>query len=250
MSTPAPADNDSSLMKMVQAIAISPDDARAMVTQYQAQVRSKSPNLPAHKVQALVIEKIISRYSKIAGGTGAVTALTGVIPGVGTALAMTGGSAADISACIKLQVDMTMCLAVAINNKLSNEDAKHMSFLIALTGALEQSATAATTTIASKAGVRLLKRHLQGATLTVIKELFKKVGILFARKSVEKAIPFGVGVIIGGTANYALTKYIGSQAVDCLRLYAEERKEEPGVADSAQRENERAFSEAGTQGSM
>jgi hypothetical protein len=44
---------------------------------------------------------------------------------------------------MKLQIDMTMCLAVAINGKVSNEDAKHMSYIIALYGSLEQTGSSA-----------------------------------------------------------------------------------------------------------
>ncbi|WP_204304959.1 hypothetical protein, partial [Stenotrophomonas maltophilia] len=45
-----------------------------------------------------------------------------------------------------------------------------------------------------------------------LKELFKKIGITFTRKALEKAIPFGIGVVIGSGANYALTKYVGNTA--------------------------------------
>ena len=41
------------------------------------------------------------------------------------------GGVADISVCLKLRIYMTMCLAVAIDGKMSNEDAKHGSYIIA-----------------------------------------------------------------------------------------------------------------------
>jgi len=214
-------DNDSALMKAVQAIAITPGDARVIVSQYEDQLRAGKPGISAKEVQDLVIEKIISRYSKLAAASGGATALAGVVPGIGTAVAMVGGGAVDVAACIKLQIDMTMCLAIAINKKLSNEDAKHLSFLIALSGTLEQAASAEATRLASKAGVKMLNMYLKGPALEIIKGLFAKVGIQFARTSAAKAIPFGVGVAIGLTANYALTKYVGSCAVECLRIQAE-----------------------------
>lgn len=132
MNTNNKTDKDSALMKVVQAIAISPEDARAVVQQYEDQLFSQQPSISAQQVQELVVKKIIDRYAKMAAATGGATALAGVVPGIGTAVAMVGGSAADVSACIKLQIDMTMCLAMAINKGLSNEDAKHLSFMIAL----------------------------------------------------------------------------------------------------------------------
>lgn len=58
----------------------------------------------------------------------------------------------------------------------------------------------------------MLRQYLKGAAHTALKALFKKIGIIFTRKALEKALPFGVGVVIGSSANYALTKYVGNAA--------------------------------------
>jgi len=220
--TEATEENSSSLMKMVEAIAISPQDARELVEQYETQARKSAPSASADKIQDAVVEKIISRYSKLAATSGAATALPGIIPGVGTAISAVGGGLADVSVCMKLQIDMTMCLAMAINGRLSNEDAKHMSFIIALYGSLEQMGTTGATKIASQAGVRMVYQYLKGPTLQIIKELFSKIGIIFTQKAAAKVIPFGIGVVVGGAANYALTTYVGTVARDTFRLSLEE----------------------------
>lgn len=213
---------ESSLMKIVQAIAISPDDARCIVKQYSDQILSSKPNISAIKLQEVVCEKIIKRYSKLAATTGGATALAGVIPGIGTVVSMVGGSMADISACIKFQIDMTMCLALTVNEELGNEDAKHLSYIIALYGTIEQTGSKAATRIASKAGVKMVNQYLKGPTLIIIKDLFTKVGINFTQKAVTKAIPFGIGVVIGASANYALTKYVGKNTLDFLKIHNED----------------------------
>ncbi|MBK5355410.1 hypothetical protein JFU37_23270 [Pseudomonas sp. TH41] len=216
--------NGSALMKLVEAIAITPKDARELVAQYESQVSKAQPDASDERIQTLVIDKIIERYSKMAAVSGGATSLAGVIPGIGTAVAMVGGGAADVSLCMKLQIDMTMCLGIAINNKMSNEDAKHMSFVIALCGSLEQMASNGATKVASKAAVRVVSEYLKGATLQTIKQLFKQVGINFTKSAVSKAIPFGVGVVIGTAANYALTRYVGSVARDVFLLHVEGSK--------------------------
>lgn len=212
-------DNSSALMKMVEAIAITPADARELVAQYEAQVRQAKPNVADVELRALLTDKIISRYSKMAATSGGATSLAGVIPGVGTAIAAVGGGLADVSLCMKFQIDMTMCLGIAINNKMTNEDAKHMSFVIALSGSLEQMATKNATSAASKAALKMINEHLKGATLETIKQLFKQVGINFTKTAFSKAIPFGIGVVIGSTANYALTRYVGGVARDVFALH-------------------------------
>jgi len=72
----------------------------------------------------------------------------------------------------------------------------------------------------SKAAVKVVREHLKAATLQTVKQLFRAVGIAFSRKAVEKAIPYGIGVVIGTTANYYLTRYVGKLARDVLLLEA------------------------------
>ena len=218
-------ENSSSLMKMVEAIAISPQDARSLVLRYRNQITTKSPNISKPDIDNIIIDKLISRYCKMAAISGGATSLTGVIPGVGTAISATAGGVLDVSACMKIQIDMTMCLAIAINDGLSNEDAKHMSYIVALMGSIEQLTSKGATSIASKAGVNLVKQHLKGGALTAIKALFKVFGVKFTQKAAMKAIPFGFGVVIGSSVNYALTKYVGNQARNFFLLDLAEKDE-------------------------
>lgn len=209
----------SALMKIVETIAISPEDARVVVNQYRDQVRAAQPSASSDHVQKIVTDKIIQRYSKLAATSGGATSLAGVFPGVGTAISAIGGSMADISLCLKLQIDMTMCLAIAINDGLSNEDAKHMSFYVALSGSLEKLVSDATTKTASKAAVKIADGLLKNATLKVIKELFAKIGIVFTKKAALKAIPFGIGVVVGASVNYTISRYVGAVARDTFVIH-------------------------------
>lgn len=208
---------DSRILKAIQVAAISPADAHALVERLASKARAAR----AENVPDWVAERIVARYARMAAGVGGVTALAGAVPGVGTAAALVGGAAADVAASMKLQVDMCMCLAAAYGYDLVNEDARHLAFLIAAGGALEKAGETAAGQLASKAGVTLLRRYLRGATLQVVKAAFRKVGLTLTRKSLEKAIPFGVGVAFGAGGNYVLTRYVGSQAVAWFRTDAE-----------------------------
>lgn len=203
----------SRLLKAVEAIAIKPSSARSMVEKYLEQSQSDNPNASKQAHQEAVAKMVVKRYCRLAATSGGATALAGVIPGLGTAVTMLGGGLADAAVCMKLQVDMCMCLAATFGWDLDREDARHLCFLIAAGGALEKAGVEAATRVASKAGVNMLRQYLKGAALQAIKELFKKLGIIFTRKALEKALPFGIGVVIGSGANYALTKYVGAEAI-------------------------------------
>jgi hypothetical protein len=205
-------DDGSRLLKFIQKWAISPEDAKEIARKYRQQAESKYPSEAAARHQERVADKIIARYAKLSAMSGGATALTGVVPGLGTALATLGGGIADTAICMKLQVDMTCCLAEAFGYDLNKQDARELAFLIAAGGALEKAGEEIGVKLASKAGVRLLRQYLKGATLQAIKAFFRRIGIIFTRKALEKALPFGVGVFIGSSANYALTRYVGAQA--------------------------------------
>jgi hypothetical protein len=52
----------------------------------------------------------------------------------------------------------------------------------------------------------MLQQYLKGAALQTVKAFFAKLGVLFTRKALEKAVPFGVGVVLGASGDYALTR--------------------------------------------
>ncbi len=202
----------SRLLKAVEAIAISPAEAKKIVQKYLNQSRKKYPEDSDWQHQDRIADKIVERYAKFAAMVGGASALTGVIPGIGTAIAIAGGAATDATVCMKLQVDMCMCLAETYGYDLQHEDARYLAFLIAAGGTLEKLGAGTGVRLASQAGVRMLRQYLKGAVLVAVKELFKRLGIIFTRQALEKALPFGVGVAIGSSANYVLTRFVGHQA--------------------------------------
>lgn len=207
------------LLKSVEAIAITPSDAHALVEGYRQKLSGQG--LSDLQMSEAIADKLIARYSKMAGAVGGATGLVGAIPGLGTLAAATGGAAADAAASMKLQVDMCMCMAAAYDYDLNGEDARHLAFLLAAGGALEKAGEQAAVQLASKAGVKMLKQYLRGAVLQAIKGFFKKLGIVFTRKALEKALPFGVGAVLGSSFNYMLTRYVGDTAREWFTIDAD-----------------------------
>ncbi len=208
----AQEDKGSRLLRIVEAIAISPEDAMSMADEYLSQSKNKYPNDSEWEHQLRAADKIIRRYSEFAMMVGGATGLPGIIPGLGTAVAAVGGATADTAACLKFQVDMCMCLASVFKYDITSEDGRQLAFLIAATGSLQRAGVEAGARVGSQAGVRMLRQYLKGAALQAVKQAFRRVGVTFTRKAIERAIPFGIGVAIGGGANYALTRYVGRQA--------------------------------------
>ncbi len=205
-------DKESRLLKIVESIAISPEDAQATAERYLSQSRNTHPGDSEWNHQLRAADQIVSRYARMAAMVGGSTSLSGIIPGLGTAVSVVGGAAADTAVSMKLQVDMCMCLAAVFGYDILSEDARYLVFLIAATGSLQRVGVETGSRLGSQAGVRMLNEYLRGAALQAVKHAFRRVGITFTRKAVAKAIPFGVGVAIGAGANYGLTRYVGKEA--------------------------------------
>ena len=212
-------DQGSRLLQAVESIAISPEDAQRLADQYLTKGPDGShgngyaePEEPTPRARRRAADRIIRRYGRLAATSGGATALAGIVPGLGTAVATLGGGLADTAVCMKLQVNMCMCLAAVYGYEITSEDTRHLVYLIAATGAAERAGVTGTMRVGSKAGVKILRQYLKGSALQAVKQAFKKVGVTFTRKALEKTIPFGIGVVFSGTANYWLTRFVGGQA--------------------------------------
>ena len=202
------------LLKAIEFVLADPKDihreAQALLVKFQEAHRSKSET----EVRDLAAKKIISNYSYFAAFAGGATAITGVIPGLGTAIAVFGGATADAALSMKYQIEMTMALASVYGHNILLEEEKRICLIVAGLGAINEAAKEGGKAVGSKAFIKMTQQYLKGTTLQAVKEIFKKVGVTFTRKATEKAIPFGIGVVISFSANKGLTWYVGSKARD------------------------------------
>jgi hypothetical protein len=206
------------LLKAIDLLLSDPNDIKREALALRDAFIHADPTASKADIQAKTAKKLISNYSYYAAFSGGVTALSGVIPGIGTVLAMFGGTTADSALTMKYQIEMTMALATVYDHDVLAEEERRLCFLLAGVGALTDLAQQSGQELTSKAFISLVKEHLKGSTLIAVKKLFSSLGLRFTRKALEKAIPFGVGVIMGFTANKGMTWYVGSKATDFFRV--------------------------------
>lgn len=212
-------DDKPALLKAIELILANPEniqkEARHVVEKYRRRYKTDRTE---DDIRELAADKIISNYSYYSAFSGGTTALTGVIPGLGTAIATFGGATVDTALCMKFQIEMVMALATIYDHDIMLEEEQRLCFIIAALGTLNEAAKETAKQVGTKAFVAMARQYLKGATLTAVKELFKQIGVTFTRKSLEKAAPFGIGVIISFTANKGLTWYVGSKALDFFKV--------------------------------
>jgi hypothetical protein len=133
-------------------------------------------------------EHLIRRKCQQAAAVGAVTAGSGLIPGIGTLAALTVGTVADIGATLKLQTELVLELAAVHGRQLSVDEKRRVLALVSgLTVGRD----------------RLLARS--GARLSV------KLTEQYAQRWVARAIPFA-GVAAAAGIDVLSTYLVGRRA--------------------------------------
>lgn len=208
-------ENKPALLKAIEVILAKPEDIKKeVITLQEKYKKSYSGKKTDEEIRKMIAKKIVSNYSYVTSFIGGATGLTSVIPGLGQVIAAFGGATADTALTLKYQIEMVMALAVVFDHDIAIEEEKRLCMIIAGLGAINEAAKQGGKALGSKAFIKSLQQYLKGPTLQAVKEIFKKVGITFTRKGLEKAVPFGIGVVIGATANKGLAVYVGNRAID------------------------------------
>jgi uncharacterized protein (DUF697 family) len=121
---------------------------------------------------------------------------------------------------MKYEVDMVRAVAYLYGHDITKEEAKRATLVIAGLGAGNEFAKEGSKAVGAKAAVAMVRKYLKGGVLKFIKELFKKLGLRFTRKALEKAIPFGVGVALGYGFNHFFTNRVGDFAIEYFETEA------------------------------
>ncbi len=158
-----------------------------------ARVSTLKANNPGTPYEELA-QNLIREKCRRTGTVGAVTAGAGIIPGIGTAAAITLGAAADIGVTFKLQAELVLEIAALYDYPLNEEEKQRLVMVI--TGI-----SAGTTVLARKAGQSIATR----------------AGEKFAERAILKAIPVA-GIIASAGTNVLSTYVIGQRADMYFRL--------------------------------
>ena len=164
-----------------------------------------------------VARMLVYQRSKLSAIAGAVSALPGAFPGVGTATEI-GAGLADAIALVYTQVALVMAVAAAYDHDLEAHDARAADVRVVL-------ALDAGVAKFGKHGVELADgQRLDPHDRSLSEDLNRELGALVVKRTARRRvrtllgreIPFGVGVAIGAGANFKAIRHTGRTA---LRYY-------------------------------
>jgi hypothetical protein len=205
------------LIPLVRKVAPKVED----VERWVAKIRKARPKASNLDLAAAIGHKIAVLYA----GQGALTALPGAIPGLGTAVQVgieVGAITADLSFMLRNQSYMCLAMAHVYGHDLRSSDREY-ELLLALglwCGAIRPIGEAVVR-VSSKIAAAAFKKHVPGKLFASIN---RKVGTTIVTKygtkrggiAVGRAIPFLVGSVVG--AGFNLVTMIGFKA-SCIAFY-------------------------------
>lgn len=197
---------------------LQPDHAD--VVRHITDLRNAHPSLSKDKLASKWADTIAWRYAT----EGAVTALPGAIPGLGTAVQVgveAGAISADLAYMLRCMAGMTIGVGVIYGR--DTEASFHQDFIrvLGLWCGVLSLGKETTVRIASKVAIAQFKR----VPAEVFKRINRKVGTTIVTKygtkrgsiSVGRLIPFGVGAVVGGGFNLATMKGFKKAAINYYR---------------------------------
>jgi len=186
-------------------------------------IRGANPSLDDHALAKRVVRAAVGRST----GVGVVAGLPGAIPGIGIPaqlgvdLAIAGP---EVYVILRNVLHMQYLVAGIFGHDLTSDERQTEALIVfGLQAGLVTPAVDAGVKIGSKIAVSQFNRRVSGAMLRKLNtklgaQVFTKFGAKRGGVAIGRLIPFGVGMAIGGGANFLMTKAFGRHV---LKLYGE-----------------------------
>ncbi|NDI98196.1 EcsC family protein [Flavobacterium sp. LaA7.5] len=192
------------------------------VRQNVNKLRFSHPGMPASEMSRLYIKKIRNKYTSV----GAVTALPGIIPGLGTAtqIAVEAGSiSADLVLMLRWMASICYGTSLIYGRDIEKEFETEFAIVLGIWSGVIKSGD--TTAIRSTAITTAhFDKHFNDrlgnrVNQKIGQKLIATYGSKRGGAALGKLIPFGIGAAVGGTFNYVTMKSFGKVADDYFKSH-------------------------------
>jgi hypothetical protein len=170
----------------------------------------------------LFLVHLVRRRAKLAATIGAVTAAPAVFPGVGSAVAL-GASLADSAATLYNEVALIVELCAATGRPVDNPANLTVDVLVVLAraaGVAVPDELIAHARLGEANPGEIPRETLGNLNRELGSRVVKRIAKRRARLILGRELPFGVGVALGGVANYRAIHGLGRSAIKYLQQQA------------------------------
>ncbi len=201
------------LLMAVERIVESPAAIERQVEAIVQEVRHKLPEDAAGaQIRALAEQKIIARYANRAAMAGGAASLPALIPGIGTMAAFVGGGLADMTLCLKYEVEMMLALSSLHGFDIRDPRERQLAYLLAASHTYASTPGGAPIADFLKIELDAIWHYTPRQLGKIVAGLFVKLAVLYSGKGFVRAVPL-VGLLVSGGLNKALAHRLGKSAV-------------------------------------
>ncbi len=187
-----------------------------------AQLRHENPYLAPKALAGLYLKDIRRKYTSV----GVVTALPGVIPGLGTvaqAAIEAGAVSADVLFMLRWMASLCYGTALIYNRDIKHDFENEFTVVLGIWAGVVEVAKAG----ASQGQMISLNHFDKHITDRIRNRMNQKIGRKLVTKYGSKRggvalgtlVPFGIGAVVGGTFNYFTIDRFGKAAIDYFANY-------------------------------
>ncbi|HYV47571.1 MAG TPA: EcsC family protein [Myxococcaceae bacterium] len=220
------------LLTAVERLVMSNDHLRELVGACVKRARDRGPE----DLRKAAGDEIVRHFSNRAALVGGATALPGLIPGAGTAVAI-GGVLADMTMLLKLEVEMALALTHHYGFDVEEEEERQLAFLLASVATHDtHTGKSFFKDVVKVEGTAIWNYAPRQVGQFILNSLVILLAFTFGWRSVLRAIPV-IGIGIGVGANKLLTRKVGKRCMSDLetRVSMLRRKQQRKAAAPASR---------------
>lgn len=167
------------------------------------------------KTIAEAASEVVRHYSNLSAVSGGATALPAMLPGIGTAVALTGGALADVALILKFEVEMALVLTHLHGWDIRDEKERQLAFLMASVSTYDAKSGRNFFVDIAEAEGQALWSYAPREVSKLLAMTLTKLAVSGVGKGLARAVPF-VGIAVGASLNKVLTGRVGERCVQEL----------------------------------
>lgn len=200
------------LLTAVERIVAAPDDL-------VEKVHALGEDVPedAEDPRAAAAERIVRHFANRSAMSGGATSLPAIVPGLGTLVAMVGGTLVDMALMLKFEVEMAMCLTHLYGHDIREARERQFAYLLASVSTYEASGDTSLLGDLARAEGTAIWNYTPREYGKFIIKVFAILAVIRLAPGAIKALPF-VGIAVSAGMNGALTRRVGAKCIRELEL--------------------------------
>ncbi len=229
MGTASDTSQGEKLLSAVERILA--DTASIMAMADGCRERAKSSGGDEASIRARAARMLVSEYSTRTAVSGGLSALPGIVPGIGTLVAVAGGALADVGFLLKFEVEMALALSHLYEYDIRNETERQRAFLLASVSMYDAKSGENFMMDVARAETVALWTYAPREVSKLLLTVLTRLALRSVTKGVLRAVPF-VGIAVSSGMNKVLTTHVGERCVQELDRRVQQSPASGDVVDA------------------